>query len=150
MVNDAHQILKWLPAMNGLNFITTYMTAWNSHKVEEIARLYHPNVKGTDIAEAHPLHGLADIRRMIDRFVGAFPDLRFIVADAVIEGDMLSLSWKIMGTHQGSFMNIPPSGRVIAVQGMTMLTMHDEQIIYSEQVWDLAGLLRDIGLLPKL
>jgi steroid delta-isomerase-like uncharacterized protein len=60
------------------------------------------------------------------------------------------MAWIARGTQQGTLMNIPPTGRAVEVQGMTLFTVQDGQIARSQSVWDLAGMLRAIGLLPEL
>jgi hypothetical protein len=47
-------------------------------------------------------------------------------------------------------MRIPPTGRSIAVRGTSVLTVESGKIIRGLYVWDVAGLLRSIGLLPEL
>jgi hypothetical protein len=46
--------------------------------------------------------------------------------------------------------NIPPTGRRIAVCGISLLTIEGGRISRGLYVWDVAGLLRSIGLLPEL
>ena len=47
-------------------------------------------------------------------------------------------------------MNIPPTGRKVAVQGVSILTVEEHRITRGVYEWDVAGLLRAIGLLPDL
>jgi len=47
-------------------------------------------------------------------------------------------------------MNIPPTGRAVAVRGTSVLTVEDGKIKRAFRIWDVAGLLRSIGLLPEL
>ena len=47
-------------------------------------------------------------------------------------------------------MNIPPTGKKIAVKGVSILTIHEGRIVRGLYVWDVAGMLRDLGLLPDL
>jgi hypothetical protein len=47
-------------------------------------------------------------------------------------------------------MKIPATGRKVVVQGMSMLTLRDGKITRGLHVWDVAGLLRAMGLLPVL
>jgi hypothetical protein len=54
------------------------------------------------------------------------------------------------GTHEGKVMNIPPSERPIELWGTSFFTVNNGQITYSLHIWDVAGLLRSIGLLPEL
>ena len=47
-------------------------------------------------------------------------------------------------------MHIPPTGRRVTVRGVTLLTIDGDSVRRSESLWDVAGLLRAIGLLPEL
>ena len=70
--------------------------------------------------------------------------------EIVIQGDRVALFWTAYGTHEGRLMNIPPTHRKIAVRGASLLTVENEKISHGLYVWDVAGLLRSIGLLPDL
>ncbi len=70
--------------------------------------------------------------------------------DAVIQGDRVALAWSARGTHRGSMMNIPPTGRTASIRGVSMLTFADGKIKRALNIWDVAGFLRSIGLLPEL
>jgi hypothetical protein len=47
-------------------------------------------------------------------------------------------------------MNIQATGRSVAMRGMSLLTLEDGKIKCGLYIWDVAGLLRSIGLLPEL
>jgi len=47
-------------------------------------------------------------------------------------------------------LNIPATGRAVRVRGLSMMTMADGRIKRTCLVWNLAGLLRTLGLLPEL
>jgi predicted ester cyclase len=68
----------------------------------------------------------------------------------IISDDQSVLVWNATGTHQGTLMNIPPTGRVVSVRGVTVLTIIDHKIVNALYLWDVAGLLRGFGLLPEL
>jgi steroid delta-isomerase-like uncharacterized protein len=68
----------------------------------------------------------------------------------VIDHSQMVVVWTARGTQQGTLMNIPPKGRAVQVQGMTLFTIQDGQIARSQSVWNLAGMLRAFGLLPDL
>ncbi|WP_343424817.1 ester cyclase [Candidatus Amarolinea dominans] len=59
-------------------------------------------------------------------------------------------SWTARGTHLGTLMNIPASGRHVTVRGVSTFTLQEGQITKADFIWDVAGLLRAIGLLPEL
>ena len=123
--------------------------AWNAHDLEAIAACYAPDYIGVDVAEATQKYGSRGARSAASRYLGAFPDLQ-ITGDPVIQDTQVALVWTLRGTHQGLFLRIPPSGRAIVVRGVTLLTVRDDRIIQGDCIWDVAGFLRTIGLLPEL
>jgi steroid delta-isomerase-like uncharacterized protein len=126
------------------------LAAWNAHDTERITMFYAPEYEGVDVGEAEPQRGPHGIARSVERYLQAFPDLRFVEEDVVVQGDRAVLVWTAHGTHGGKLMHIPPTGRKIAVRGISVLTIEDGKITHGLYVWDAAGLLRAIGLLPEL
>lgn len=124
--------------------------AWNAHDVERVALYHAADYIATDVAYSQPLHGQQGGSQLLLRYMAAFPDL-YICRDWLIEQDgQVALFWTFHGTHQGAFLNIPPTGRRIAVCGASLFKVAAGQVVRGAHVWDMAGLLRAIGLLPDL
>lgn len=128
----------------------TLIEAWNNHDVEQVAALCDPEYHGLDVAEAQPLHGPDGVRQSMMRYLEAFPDLRFTGIDVVIQDSRIAVRWTANGTHRGPLMNIPASGYKFSVSGTSFYTLGDGRFTHGICVWDVAGLLRAIGLLPRL
>ncbi|MCC6456280.1 MAG: ester cyclase [Caldilineaceae bacterium] len=126
------------------------ITAWNSHDFTQVEYLYSPHYEGYDVAQAAPQAGLEGIRSALENYWRAFPDLHFTLEQSVIEGDQMSLFWRARGTHRGPILNIPATGRRIDVQGVALHRLLDNKVVYCLYIWDTAGLLRSLGLLPEL
>jgi hypothetical protein len=47
-------------------------------------------------------------------------------------------------------MNIPATGRPVTVRGVSVCHVEGGRIVRAMHIWDVAGLLRAIGLLPEL
>ena len=47
-------------------------------------------------------------------------------------------------------MNIPPTGHKVEVRGVSMIGIENGLIVRAQYIWDLAGMLRHMGLLPEL
>lgn len=139
------------PTPGGIGqLVEDLLDAWNAHDTGRITTFYAPEYEGVDVGEAEPQRGPQGISRSVDRYLRAFPDLRFVEEDVVIQGDRAVLVWTAHGTHGGKLMHIPPTGRKIAVRGVSVLTIEHGKITRGLYVWDAAGLLRAIGLLPEL
>lgn len=135
--------------MNTHAFLTELMAAWNAHDRQRLLDLYHPDFDGLDLSEGKMAGGLADAGRMVDYILTAFPDLEMTVLESGAEGDQVFLFWQATGHQRGRLMNIPPTGKQVTFQGSTFFRLHDGKIIRSRRIWDVAGVLRQIGLLPE-
>jgi predicted ester cyclase len=59
--------------------------------------------------------GPEGIKRIVETFVDAFPDLQITLDDELSSGDKVVTRWTSRGTHQGELMGIAPTGRRIEV-----------------------------------
>ena len=124
--------------------------AWNAHDARQVESFYAPDCEDMDTALREPQCGSARIRKLMNYYLRAFPDVQVTVNEMVCDGDRAALSWTWRGTHRGRFMNIPPTHRRVTVHGATFVTLRRGLIHRVERVWDVAGLLRALGLLPEL
>jgi steroid delta-isomerase-like uncharacterized protein len=83
-------------------------------------------------------------------YFDAFPDLHFTPEEIIVQDDRAVLAWIGRGTHRGKLMNIPATGRSVEIRGVSLLTIKDNQVQRGLYIWDVAGLLRTLGLLPEL
>ncbi len=131
-------------------FVNELFAAWNSHDINQAEKFYADNYVGVDVAQAVPQQGHAGFRAFFTQYLSAVPDFRFIVDDVIAEDNRVAVAWNVLGTHRGTLMNIPPTGRNITSCGVSLFTIENDRIQQATYVWDLAGLLRSIGLLPEL
>jgi steroid delta-isomerase-like uncharacterized protein len=126
------------------------LEAWNAHDVERIKTFYAPDYEGVDVGQAKPQSGPQGVARLVKRYLQAFPNLYFVAEDVVVQGNRAVLVWTAHATHRGELMRIPPTGRDIVVRGTSVLTVENGRVSRGLYIWDVAGLLRSIGLLPEL
>ena len=126
------------------------MDAWNAHNVDSVMSFYAIEYEGIDVGQATPEHGPEGKRRAVIRYLRAFPDLHFTTEETIVQGDTVVLSWIARGTHHGPLLNCPPTARTISVRGVSILEIRGGQIVRGVYNWDVAGMLREIGLLPDL
>lgn len=133
-----------------MGLVAGLQAAWNAHDIEGVTAFYAPEYVGTDVGEAAVQQGRIELRKTVRRTFEAFPDLELIIEETIVQGDRIVLVWEMRGTHRGSFLRIPPTGRLVTMRGMSRLTVADGLIASGVRIWDLAGLLRCVGLLPDL
>ena len=125
------------------------LCAWNDHDTEQLILFYAPDYEGMDVDGAEPYRGREGVRAWVNLYWQAFPDLRFKNEEVLVEGNRVAAFWRSLGTHKGVFMRIPPTHRTISVRGVSRLTYENDLIKHGFYIWDVAGLLRSIGLLPE-
>ena len=131
-------------------YAETINEAWNSHDIEEVIRFYAPDYIGEDVGQAAPLRGREGMRAMLKNYWQAFPDLKFQVISTLTESSRIAILWIGEGTHRGTIMNIPPTGHRVQVRGVSIIDVENGLIVRGRYIWDLAGMLRHMGLLPEL
>lgn len=130
--------------------MTELMAGWNAHDPERVERCYTPDCEEIDVAAREPMRGSAMIRKLMKYYLRGFPDVAVTLDELICNGDQAVLVWTFKGTHTGRFMNIPPTGRRVEVRGSTIATICNGRVHRVLRIWDLAGLLRALGLLPEL
>jgi steroid delta-isomerase-like uncharacterized protein len=132
------------------DFLKAFIAAWNAHDVHAVANHYAPNYEEIDVSRTEPVRGAESVRRTLAYYLRAFPDLKITLDDRLIDGERAALYWTWTGTHRGTFMHIPPTGHQVKVRGASLIVLENGKIRRGLRIWDLAGLLRDLKLLPEL
>lgn len=93
--------------------------------------------------------GPATLKRFVEPFLEAFPDFALIEDDIIAEGDRVVYHHHAVGTHEGTFRGIPPTGERIHVDGMAVYRIEDGRASEKWAVVDNLGLLRQLGVAPE-
>ncbi len=94
------------------------------------------------------MQGLEAYKQFLSMYITAFPDLHFTVEDMIAEGDRVVARCTTSGTHQGTLMGIPPTGKY-----MKMTLIFIDRIVNGKGVeqWsngDDLGLMQQLGVIP--
>jgi predicted ester cyclase len=72
------------------------------------------------------------------------PDARYEVDDLIAEGDRVVVRWRMLGTHQGVFRGIAPTGRSLVLSGIAIYRIQGGKLQERWVVSDLQGALEQI------
>jgi steroid delta-isomerase-like uncharacterized protein len=124
--------------------------AWNSRTDEIILPFYSPEYVVEDITAGRVREGWEGLKQWTKSVFTAFPNLHYTLVDEIKNDNKLVLHWLAKGNHQGPLMKIPATGKNVFIHGMSILTLENGKITHGHVVWDLSGVLRQIGLLPSI
>ena len=94
-------------------------------------------------------NGHDGFRRVLGFFREAFPDLRLTIEFLVTDTEKMVAYILTEGTHLGSFMGAPPTGKRFKVHGVDIFAFNVEGLISDHWgAFDALGVMRQLGLIP--
>ena len=114
---------------------------WNMALVDEVVS---PRFTSHDWPEGSPT-GRRGFELFYSAIRTALPDARYEVDDLIAEGDKVVVRWRLLGTHEGDFRGIAPTGRAIALDGIAIYRVEGGKLMERWVVTDLYGVLEEIG-----
>jgi serine phosphatase RsbU (regulator of sigma subunit) len=116
--------------------------AWNQSNLEvvdEIFDRYISHQPDRSVLERGP----QDVKRFVDEFRSAFPDLRLIIGEQIAEGDKVVSRGTIRGTHLREFRGMAPTGEQMEIPGMAVFRFSPEgKVVESWDSYDQLSLMR--------
>jgi predicted ester cyclase len=76
-------------------------------------------------------------KQFINLLWNAFPDIKIMFDDIIIEGNKVACRYNLTGTHKGEFMGLQPTDKQLRVNGMTVFSFRDTKCI---ERWDVLSL----------
>lgn len=127
-----------------------YEEVWNKRKLEAMSELVSPShaLHGPNLTGASV--GPEAYRQQVAVFVAAFPDLRWKVEDTIAERDKVVVVWSFTGTHEGEYMGIAATHKKVFVEGITIHHISNGKIMDSDAIWDMWGMMQQLGVAPSL
>jgi steroid delta-isomerase-like uncharacterized protein len=134
-------------------FAHTWAEAWNSHDPERLLALMTEDIVYDDSASEETMRGHGDVRAFLDMTWRAFPDLRFERIGAPLVSPTeprAAFWWRGTATNTGPVdpPGLAPTGKRIEFEGADFHTYRDGKVAQLRIVFDMADLMRQLGVLP--
>ena len=131
-----------------------YVTMWNTrdysaipHLVSDTYIMYDPAIPAKGVAgpegEAHGQEGLQQFMELI---ATAFPDFEIMILEMLADDDLVMYEIRITMTHEGPLGGIPPTGRRVGIQGVSILHLEDGIITEHRVYLNMEDVLEQLGL----
>jgi steroid delta-isomerase-like uncharacterized protein len=127
-----------------------FYDAWNARDLDAFDEIIAADAVDHDPQNPFSeMRGPAGAKRTAAMYHSAYSDGRFEVHEQIAEGDFVVTRWTGVGTHDGELMGIPPTGRSVAIAGITIDRIADEKIAESWTCFDTLGMLQQLGAVPE-
>ena len=124
---------------------------WNQGNLAAVDELFAADYVLHD--PTHLVRGPEGFKAYVSAFRAAFPDLHATVEDQIAEGNRAAMRFTARGTHKGEFQGIPPTGKQIALSGISIQRFVDGKIVenwVSLDALGALGMLQQLGVLPPM
>jgi steroid delta-isomerase-like uncharacterized protein len=93
------------------------------------AELVAPDVVFHSPYTPQPTHDRDSFLQMLDAVHAAFPDFELVEHDLLAEDDRVATRWTVHGTHRGELAGFAPSGRKLAIEGLSIYRVAGGRIV---------------------
>lgn len=92
--------------------------------------------------------GIDSARAYYANYITGFSDITFTIKDVFGQGNKLVKHWNFKGKHTGDFFGIVPTGKVIDIDGVTLVRMQNGKIAEERDFLDNLDFMTQLGLMP--
>ncbi len=108
--------------------------------VDDTASFYTP-------ASPEPLYGGKGYLSVVHWMRKGFSDVQWTIQDMVADKEKVAVHWCLTGTHDGIFLDVPPTGKKIKTSVMNFYYFNKEGKITNDVAAEgMIGILRGIGI----
>ncbi len=132
---------------NVSELLDRFVDLFNADQFEEAEKDFAPGGYGEEVGTGRrmtPQEGTANARA----WKQAFPDAKGTITNKIIDGNKGAAEIMWRGTHRGSLMGQPPTGKSIAVRSVVTLDTDGNKIKRSTHYIDIAGMMTQLGAMP--
>jgi steroid delta-isomerase-like uncharacterized protein len=125
---------------------------WNNRNMNIADEIFaadcvtHQLRSGAEIV-AYPRNADA-VKKHLSEWLAGFPDLRFAVEQMVAEADQVMTRSVMQGTHTGTWLGIPPTGKQVGIRMITIHRIVSGRITEDWVLVESLGFFQQLGFLP--
>jgi hypothetical protein len=91
--------------------------------------------------------GNENIKAFYANYVTGFSNIDFTIVDVFGQGDKIVKHWNFKGKHTGDFFGIPATGKLVDLDGVTLVKMKNGKIAREQDFMDNMAFMQQLGLL---
>ncbi|PIR82326.1 hypothetical protein COU20_02780 [Candidatus Kaiserbacteria bacterium CG10_big_fil_rev_8_21_14_0_10_59_10] len=137
--------------MNAEQALKGSLEAFSAHDADAFASFFAEGASAYDPQYPEPLRGKDAIRKDIEDFITALPDLSARMLSLVGNSDVAAAEMEITGTHTGPFVTpegtVPPTNKTLRMQvGLFVRVDGEGKIVENNRYYDMMSVANQLGL----
>ena len=93
--------------------------------------------------------GIDALKAYWETFLSGFSNVEFTIVKSFGQGDDLVKHWHFKGEHTGDFFGIPASGKMVDMEGTTLIKMKNGKIAQEQDFYDSSIMMQQLGVVSS-
>lgn len=143
-----------MSVQENMTIVRKHYDSFNNRKFDEGAKLVDQNAEFFNPAFNMTLRGEEGYRQAFDIWLKAFPDAKIKITNIIAGEDFVTVEFTGSGNNTGTF-NLPqgsikPTRKQASLPFCEVLNIKNGKIVRSVVYFDLASMLRQLGILTEV
>ena len=126
--------------------VRRYQEIYNSNDLDALSEVVSEDLLTPKIMAGIPT-GIQGAKAAHRIMLAGFPDYQTLIDDLIAEDDKVVARMTMVGTHTGSFMGIPATGKHVSFTGISIARLANGKIVEHWGEEDGVSLLQQLGVL---
>jgi steroid delta-isomerase-like uncharacterized protein len=129
--------------------IEDWAAYWSAHDMARLLSLFTDDVVYEDVTKGVVNRGAAELWAFGEGFFSSFPDVTVELRSSFADGTKGGAEWIMRGTQTGNLPGMPATGKRVELRGASIFEFVGDKIRRCSDYWDMATLLKQLGLMPS-
>lgn len=126
---------------------------WNERRLDVADAIFAENCVTHQLQSGAPAdaapRGPQEIKEHVAGWIASLPDLRFSIEQMLSEGDRVVMQLLMEGTHQGTWLGIPASGKKMQIMMFTVHRVVQGKIVEDWVLVEALGVFQQLGVVAN-
>jgi steroid delta-isomerase-like uncharacterized protein len=126
-----------------------FIDVFSKGRLDVVDKTFARNYVGHSSASfTGPIKGFEGIKEFVSTYRTAFPNIRFSFDDILATGNKIVARFTARGTHTGTFLGLPPTGKQMKVSGIGIADVANNVIVRTHSQINVLDMLQQLGVVP--
>jgi len=130
------------------DIVRRFWGVWEQGNIGLVDELLAPDYVNHSPGIPGQPEGREGVKAVVSMFRSGMPDLEVQIDDMIAEDDKVVVRYTIEGTHEGDLFGVPPTGRRVSIESITIERVSEGKIREHRRITDTLAMMQQLGAIP--